>query len=48
MIGRRYQFSGRAIIDGQGALIMADTFSVAETDAAEEAGEVRKRWGVFA
>jgi len=48
MIGRRYQFAGRAIIDGQGALIMADSFSVAETDPAEEAGEVRKRWGVFA
>ncbi|HIF03881.1 MAG TPA: hypothetical protein EYQ80_00220 [Candidatus Poseidoniales archaeon] len=48
MIGRRYQFAGRAIIDGQGALIMADSFSVAETDPVEEAGEVRKRWGVFA
>ncbi|MDP6900237.1 MAG: hypothetical protein QGF94_05320 [Candidatus Thalassarchaeaceae archaeon] len=47
LIGRRWQFNGRAIIDGQGALIMANTFQESEETAAETAQIVRERWGVF-
>jgi replication factor A1 len=46
LIGRRHSFTGRAIIDGQGALIMANTFTAAQEDAAEAAEVVRERWGV--
>ncbi|MEE2759771.1 MAG: hypothetical protein VYA86_07330 [Candidatus Thermoplasmatota archaeon] len=48
MLGRKYTFSGRAMIDSQGALLMADNFTLAETDLAETANEVRELWGVFA
>ncbi len=47
LIGRRWQFNGRAIIDGQGALIMANTFQESEESAADAAHIVRERWGVF-
>ncbi|GIS43020.1 MAG: hypothetical protein Ct9H90mP16_00900 [Candidatus Poseidoniales archaeon] len=48
MLGRKYTFTGRAMIDGQGALLMADSFKSSETDLAETANEVREKWGVFA
>ena len=47
MIGRKHTFTGRAMIDAQGALLMADNFVLAELDLAESANEVRERWGVF-
>ena len=48
MLGQKYTFTGRAMIDAQGALLMADHFSLAEVDLTESANEVRERWGVFA
>ncbi len=48
LIGRRFRFTGRAIIDGEGALLMADSFDNSELEASESAKEVRERWGVFA
>ena len=48
MLGRKHTFSGRAMIDAQGALLMADNFSIAETDLEKSANDVRERWGVFA
>jgi len=48
MLGRKYTFTGRAMIDGQGALLMADSFKSSESDLAETANEVREKWGVFA
>jgi replication factor A1 len=47
LIGRRWQFNGRAIIDGQGALIMANTFKESEETAADAAQIVREKWEVF-
>ena len=48
MLGQKHTFTGRAIIDAQGALLMADHFALAESDLTESANEVRERWGVFA
>ena len=48
MLGRKYTFTGRAMIDSQGALLMADSFNLAETDLTESANKVREEWGVFA
>ena len=48
MLGQKHTFTGRAMIDAQGALLMADHFAVAEPDLGESANEVRERWGVFA
>ena len=48
MLGRQHTFTGRAMIDAQGALLMADQFSLTEVNLAESADEVRNRWGVFA
>jgi len=48
MLGQKHTFTGRAMIDAQGALLMADHFALAESDLAESANEVRERWGVFA
>ena len=48
MLGRKHTFTGRAMIDAQGALLMADQFVLSEVDLAESANEVRERWGVFA
>jgi ssDNA-binding replication factor A large subunit len=48
MLGRKHTFTGRAMIDAQGALLMADNFSLSEMDLTESANEVRERWGVFA
>ena len=48
MIGRKFTFTGRAMIDGQGALLMADSFKPSESDLAETANKVREQWGVFA
>jgi len=48
MLGQKHTFTGRAIIDAQGALLMADLFVLGESDLAESANEVRERWGVFA
>ena len=48
MLGRKHTFTGRAMIDAQGALLMADKFELTEVDLAESANEVRERWGVFA
>jgi replication factor A1 len=48
MLGRKHTFSGRAMIDAQGALLMADNFTIAETDLEKSANDVRERWGVFA
>tara|TARA_B100002051_G_C16636453_1_gene586198 strand:- start:752 stop:1105 length:354 start_codon:yes stop_codon:yes gene_type:complete len=47
MLGRKYTFTGRAMIDAQGALLMADSFKLAESDLAESANAVREQWGVF-
>ncbi|MDP6907133.1 MAG: hypothetical protein QF440_06935 [Candidatus Thalassarchaeaceae archaeon] len=47
LIGRRYRFNGRAMIDNQGALIMADTFEESDQDVTELAQNVRETWGVF-
>ena len=47
MLGRKHTFTGRAMIDAQGALLMADQFVLAEVDLTESANEVRERWGVF-
>ena len=48
VVGRRFTFSGRAMIDPQGALLMADTFVMAEEDLKEMSDIVRQRWEVFA
>ena len=48
MLGRPHTFTGRAMIDAQGALLMADRFSTTEINLEELANEVRERWGVFA
>ena len=48
MLGQKHTFTGRAMIDAQGALLMADHFVLAESDLVESANEVRERWGVFA
>jgi replication factor A1 len=48
MLGRRHTFTGRAMIDAQGALIMADNFALTDLNLEELANEVRERWGVFA
>jgi len=48
MLGRKHTFTGRAMIDAQGALLMGDHFALTEVDLAESANEVRERWGVFA
>ena len=48
MLGRQHTFTGRAMIDAKGALLMADQFSLTEVNLAESADEVRNRWGVFA
>jgi replication factor A1 len=48
MLGQKHTFTGRAMIDAQGALLMADHFALTESDLAESANEVRERWGVFA
>ena len=48
MLGQKHTFTGRAMIDAQGALLMADHFALAESDLTESANEVRERWGVFA
>jgi len=48
MLGRRHTFTGRAMIDPQGALLMADSFTLTDLDLEELANEVRERWGVFA
>ena len=48
MLGRQHTFTGRAMIDAQGALLMADEFSLTEVNLTESADEVRNRWGVFA
>ena len=48
MLGQKHTFTGRAMIDAQGALLMADHFELAEVDLTESANEVRERWGVFA
>ncbi len=47
-IGRSFRFTGRAIIDSEGALIMADRFEDSELEPPESAKEVREKWGVFA
>jgi len=47
MLGRKHTFTGRAMIDAQGALLMADNFVLAELDLTESANKVRERWGVF-
>ena len=47
MLGRKYTFTGRAMIDAQGALLMADNFKIAESELAESANVVREQWGVF-
>ena len=48
MLGQKYTFTGRAMIDAQGALLMADHFALSEVDLTESANEVRERWGVLA
>ena len=48
MLGRRHTFTGRAMIDAQGALLMADNFVLTDLNLEELANEVRERWGVFA
>jgi replication factor A1 len=48
MLGRKHTFTGRAMIDAQGALLMADHFALSENDLTESANEVRERWEVFA
>jgi replication factor A1 len=48
MLGRQHTFTGRAMIDPQGALLMADSFSLTDLNLEELANEVRERWGVFA
>ncbi|MDP7328780.1 MAG: hypothetical protein QF612_02930 [Candidatus Thalassarchaeaceae archaeon] len=48
MLGRRHTFTGRAMIDPQGALLMADSFTLTDLNLEELANEVRERWGVFA
>ncbi|MEC8927238.1 MAG: hypothetical protein VYB17_03165 [Candidatus Thermoplasmatota archaeon] len=48
MLGRKHTFTGRAMIDAQGALIMADSFTLTDLNLEELANEVRERWGVFA
>ena len=48
MLGRPHTFTGRAMIDAQGALLMADRFSTTQINLEELANEVRERWGVFA
>jgi len=48
LLGRPHTFTGRAMIDAQGALLMADRFSTTEINLEELANEVRERWGVFA
>ena len=48
MLGRRHTFTGRAMIDAQGALLMADRFALTDPNPEEMANEVRERWGVFA
>jgi hypothetical protein len=47
MLGQKHTFTGRAMIDAQGALLMGDNFVLTEVDLAESANEVRERWGVF-
>ncbi len=47
-IGRRFRFTGRAIIDSEGALIMADSFENSDLEPSESAKAVREKWGVFA
>ncbi|MDE0574424.1 MAG: hypothetical protein OSB32_02440 [Candidatus Poseidoniales archaeon] len=48
MLGRQHTFTGRAMIDAQGALLMADSFALTTLNLEELANEVRERWGVFA
>ena len=48
MLGRKHTFTGRAMIDAQGALIMADSFTLTDLNLEELSNEVRERWGVFA
>tara|TARA_B100001996_G_C18524395_1_gene540533 strand:- start:434 stop:790 length:357 start_codon:yes stop_codon:yes gene_type:complete len=48
VVGKRFTFTGRAMIDTQGALLMADTFVPAEEDPKEMSDIVRQRWEVFA
>ena len=48
MLGRQHTFTGRAMIDAQGALLMADSFALTDLNLEELANEVRERWGVFA
>jgi replication factor A1 len=48
MLGRQHTFTGRAMIDAQGALLMADKFDLTELNLEESANEVRERWEVFA
>ena len=48
LLGRKHTFTGRAMIDAQGALLMADSFKPTEADLAEAANEVREKWEVFA
>ena len=48
MLGRQHTFTGRAMIDAQGALLMADKFELTEINLEESANEVRERWEVFA
>ena len=45
MLGRAVVVGGRSIVDEQGAMILADDFTVVDQDAQMRASELRVQWG---
>ncbi len=46
-LARRLNVNGRAMVDGQGAILMADSVELDTTTAEEAAHDVMARWGVI-
>ena len=46
LLGKQVMASGRAIVDEQGAMVLADKTELVELDPALIATEIRARWGV--
>ena len=45
-LARKLHINGRAMVDGQGAILMADSVDVDTRTPEEAANEVMTRWGV--
>jgi len=46
LLGRQVVASGRVIVDGQGAMILAEKAELVNLDPAMLATEIRAKWGV--